>query len=136
MITFPPSSDAQPRSDKTVHGRIDELGRVLLPVVLVASDGFELEMEAQIVLQFSGFMVIPEELANSIGWRSLGARRVKLGTTSQFMSHFVGLVSLGTKHENISALGGLDDRCLIGQRLLAGRTLTVDFLTGKVSVTI
>ena len=59
--------------DTMIEGRIDETGKVLLPIIVVASDGFELEIEAVINLNFTGSIVVPEDLCTSFGWRCLGA---------------------------------------------------------------
>jgi len=125
-----PKNNVRPKIGP-LAGRIDELGRVLLPVTIVASDGFELELEALVNLQFTGSLVIPEQLAASIGWRCLGARRVMMGTDIKVVSHYLGLVSLGMQHQDVCVLGGTDDRCVIGQRLLKGRELTVNFTSGR-----
>ncbi|HEY9719820.1 MAG TPA: hypothetical protein V6C69_20235 [Trichormus sp.] len=118
--------------NRPVVGRIDEAGRVLLPVSVIASDGFELELEALINLEFAGALVLPESLAASIGWRCLGARRVIVGVESRLVRHFIGPVSLGGEPTTIVALGGVREQPIIGQKLLSGRRLTVDFASGQV----
>jgi predicted aspartyl protease len=119
---------------RIVRGRVDEYGNPLVPLTIIASDGFELELEASINLRFTGFLVMPEALAGAIGLRNLGARRINVGTEMKVLSHFLGLVSFGGKHDAISILGGYEDKTIIGKRLLAGRRLTIDFSTGEVSV--
>jgi predicted aspartyl protease len=119
---------------RIVRGRIDEYGNPLVPLTIIASDGFELELEASINLRFTGFLMMPEALAGAIGLRNLGARRINVGTEMKVLSHFLGLVSFGGKHDAISILGGYEDKTIIGKRLLAGRRLTIDFSTGEVSV--
>jgi len=119
---------------RIVRGRVDEYGTPLVPITIVASDGFELELEASINLRFSGFLVMPEPLAAAIGLRNLGARRVNVGTETKVLSHFLGLVSFGGKHDSISILGGYENKTIIGKRLLTGRRLTIDFFTGEVSI--
>jgi predicted aspartyl protease len=119
---------------KVVRGRVDEYGTPLVPITIVASDGFELELEASINLRFTGFMVIPEALAAAIGLRNLGARRVVVGTETKVLPHFLGLISFAGKHDSISILGGYDNKTVIGKRLLTGRRLTIDFFTGEVSI--
>src|SRR5215813_6530571 len=96
-----------------VRGRVDEYGTPLVPITIVASDGFELELEASINLRFSGFLVMPEALAGAIGLRNLGARRVNVGTEMKVLSHFLGLVAFGGKHDAISILGGYEDKTII-----------------------
>jgi len=119
---------------RVVKGRVDEYGTPLVPITVVASDGFELELEASINLRFTGFLVIPDALAAAIGLRNLGARRVHVGTDTKILSQFLGLVSFGGKHDAISILGGFENKTIIGKRLLTGRRLTIDFSTGEVSV--
>jgi predicted aspartyl protease len=119
---------------RIVRGRVDDQGTPLVPITIIASDGFELELEASINLRFTGFLVIPEPLAAAIGLRHLGARRVHAGTETKVLAHFLGLVSFGGKHDAISILGGYENKTIIGKRLLSGRRLTIDFSTGEVSV--
>lgn len=117
----------------TIHGRIDEHGRVLLPVIVIASDGLELEVEAAITLQFAGAMAVHEDVARRLGWRRLGARRVVIGFETVLMDHYLGTMSLGglepTQHV---VLGGIKDSAVIGQKMLSGRTLQIDFANSKV----
>jgi len=117
-----------------VKGRVDVYGTPLLPITVVASDGFELELEASINLRFTGFLVMPDPLAAAIGLRNLGARRVQIASDTKILSQFLGVVSFGGKHDSISILGGFENQTIIGKRLLAGRRLTIDFSTGEVSV--
>jgi hypothetical protein len=119
----------------TIFGKVDEHGQVLIPVTLLAADGFELELDAAVNLQYSGSLLIPELLANSIGWRCIGAARVALGEDIQILSHYLGLVALGEEPKNVMVVGGLTDRVFIGQRLLSRYTLSVDFSQGKVVLT-
>ncbi len=125
-------SGKQIQHNRPVVGRIDEAGRVLLPVSIIASDGFELELETMINLEFAGALVLPESLAASIGWRCLGARRVIVGVEPRIVRHFIGPVSLGGEPTTVVALGGLREQSIIGQKLLSGRRLTVDFASGQV----
>ena len=118
--------------NKPVVGRIDESGRVLLPISIIASDGFELEVETLVNLEFAGALVLPEALAASIGWRCLGARRIIVGVETRIVRHFIGLACLGGEPSTIVALGGLRDQPIIGQKLLSGRKLMVDFGNGQV----
>jgi len=118
--------------DRSVRGRIDESGKVLLPIILVASDGLEIEVEALINLQFGGAIVIPEDLTAPLGWRRLGARRVQTGSEWVRMNHYIGMMSLGGELKNVVVLGGAKTHPVLGQRLMAGRKLTVDFQQGTV----
>ncbi|MBA3994650.1 MAG: hypothetical protein C0469_14120 [Cyanobacteria bacterium DS2.3.42] len=117
---------------RSVRGRIDESGKVLLPIILVASDGLEIEVEALINLQFGGAMVIPEDLTAPLGWRCLGARRVQAGSEWVRMNHYIGMMSLGGELKNVVVLGGAKAHPVLGQRLMSGRKLTVDFQQGIV----
>ena len=118
--------------DRSVRGRIDESGKVLLPIILVASDGLEIEVEALINLQFGGAIVIPEDLTSPLGWRCLGARRVQAGSEWVRMNHYIGMMSLGGELKNVVVLGGAKAHPVLGQRLMSGRKLTVDFQQGTV----
>jgi predicted aspartyl protease len=114
--------------DSTIYGRIDEHGRVLLPVTVVASDGLELEIEAAITLQFAGAMAVHEEVARRLGWRRLGTRRVSVGFQTVLMDHYLGTLSLGkVEPSQYVVLGGIKDSAIIGQKLLSGRSLSIDF---------
>ena len=119
---------------KNITGRIDEAGRVLLPVTLMASDGFELVVDALINLEFTGAIVIPESLARSIGWRCLGARRVQIGSHVELLHHYIGLMSVGGATQTVVALGSYRNIAEVGHKLLSGRKLTVDFATQQVIV--
>lgn len=118
--------------DRSVRGRIDEFGKVLLPIILVASDGLEIEVEALINLQFGGALVIPEDLTAPLGWRCLGGRRVLQGSDTVRMNHYIGMMSLGGELKNVVVLGGAKTHPVLGQRLMAGRKLTIDFQQGIV----
>lgn len=117
---------------QAVHGRIDEHGKVLLPISLVASDGEEIEMEAAVNLEFDGSLAIPHAIAHEIGWRCLGARRVVYGNEVRLMDHYIGMVCVGSDPKNMVVLGGLHKNAVIGLRLLAGRKLTLNFAAGTV----
>lgn len=115
-----------------IHGRIDEAGKVLLPVIVIASDGLEVEVEAAVSLEFGGAMAINEELARALGWRRLGARRVVVGFQTVLMDHYLGTMSLGAEPHQVVVLGGIKTRAIIGEKFLSGRKLTLDFSRSKV----
>ena len=125
----------QLENDLVVHGRIDEHGRVLLPVIVIASDGLELEVEAAISLQFAGAMAVHPDVARRLGWRRLGTRRVVIGFETVLMDHYLGTMSLGglepTQHV---VLGGIKDDAIIGQKMLSNRNLQIDFHNSKVTL--
>jgi hypothetical protein len=110
-----------------VSGRIDQYGNVLLPVVIVAADGVELELEAIVNLQFAGALVVPDLLSQSVGWCCLGARKVLVGNQVTLMAHYLGLVAVGDEPKNVVALSAPDEVVMLGRKLLAGRKLTIDF---------
>lgn len=122
------------QNNNTLHGRIDEFGRVLLPVIVIASDGLELEVEAAITLQFAGAMAVHEDVARRLGWRRLGARRVTFGFETVLMDHYLGTISLGAGIEpsQYVVLGGIKDSAIIGQKMLSGRQLRIDFADSTV----
>lgn len=113
--------------DTAIHGRIDEQGRVLLPVIVIASDGVELELEALVRLEFGGAMAVHEDVAKRLSWRRLGSRRVVVGFQTVVMDHYLGTIALGGEPSQFVVLGGIKYEALIGQKLLAGRELKVDF---------
>jgi len=115
-----------------VQGRIDEHGRVLLPVILIASDGVEIEVEAHVSIEYDGALAVNDELARSMGWRCLGARRVVVGTHTVLMDHYIGTVALGREPESVVVLGGINKTALVGTHLMSRRKLTLDFLKGQV----
>lgn len=115
-----------------LHGRIDEQGKVLLPVIVIASDGVEVEVEAAVTLEFAGAMAINEDLARKLGWRRLGARRVVVGFHTVLMDHYLGTMSLGGEPHQVVVLGGIKAQAIIGQKFLSGRKLILDFATSKV----
>jgi predicted aspartyl protease len=119
---------------KTIDGKFDESGRVLLPVTLMASDGFELVVDAVINLEFTGAIVVPEALARSIGWRCLGARRVQIGSHVELLRHYIGLMSIGGGTQTVVALGSYRDIAEVGHKLLSGRRLIVDFASQQVTI--
>lgn len=117
----------------TIHGRIDEHGRVLLPVIVIAADGLELEVEAAITLQFAGAMAVHEDVARRLGWRRLGTRRVSIGFQTVLMDHYLGTMSLGgIEPSQHVVLGGIKDSAVIGQKMLSGRSLRIDFADSRV----
>ena len=115
-----------------IYGRIDEAGKVLLPVIVIAADGLEVEVEAAVSLEFGGAMAISEELAKALGWRRLGARRVVVGFQTVQMDHYLGTMSLGGEPHQVVVLGGIKNRAIIGEKFLSGRKLTLDFSRSKV----
>ena len=116
----------------TIQGRIDEQGKVLLPVIVIAADGLEVEVEAAVSLEYGGAMAINEELAVRLGWRRLGARRVVVGFQTVLMDHYLGTMSLGAEPHQVVVLGGIKTQAIIGEKFLAGRKLTLDFSKSKV----
>lgn len=114
-----------------IHGRIDEHGQVLLPVIVIAADGLELEVEAAVSLSFLGAMAVSEDLVKRLGWRRLGSRRVVYGFDTVIMDHFLGTVSLGGEPYQAVVLSGVR-RTMIGQKLLSGRQLHLNFSTSTV----
>jgi hypothetical protein len=119
----------------TVYGRIDEQGRVLLPVIVIASDGLELEVEAAISLQFHGAMAVHGDVARRLGWRRLGTRRVVIGFETVLMDHYLGTMSLGgLEPSQHVVLGGIKDSAVIGQKMLSGRQLKIDFADSRVTL--
>jgi hypothetical protein len=117
-----------------VQGRIDEHGRVLLPVIVIAADGLELELEATVSLDFGGAMAVAEDVARRLGWRRLGARRVVVGFETVLMDHYLGTMALGCEPSQLVVLGGIKKSAIIGQKLLSGRKLTVDFTHSSVTL--
>jgi predicted aspartyl protease len=116
-------------------GRIDDQGKVLLPVIVIASDGVEIEVEASVNLEFDGYLAVNQELAKSLGWRRLGARRVLVGFETRVLDHYIGTVALGGEPKNVVVLGGIHKVAVIGQRLLSGHKFTVDFSRAEVTLT-
>jgi predicted aspartyl protease len=106
-----------------------------LPVIVIASDGLELEVEAAISLQFAGAMAVHPDVARRLGWRRLGTRRVVIGFETVLMDHYLGTMSLGglepTQHV---VLGGIKDSAIIGQKMLSGRQLSIDFADSRVTL--
>ena len=117
-----------------IQGRIDEQGKVLLPVIVIASDGLEVEVEAALSLEYGGAMAMNEDLALRLGWRRLGARRVVVGFQTVLMDHYLGTMSLGAEPRQVVVLGGIKSRALIGQKFLSGRKLILDFSRSKVTL--
>jgi len=115
-----------------IQGRVDDQGQVLLPVIVIASDGVEVEVEASISLEFDGALAVNEKLARSMGWRCLGARRVVVGFETRVVEHYIGTVLVGAQPQNVVVLGGISKTAIIGQRLMSGRQLKVDFARGAV----
>ncbi|MBX9688784.1 MAG: hypothetical protein K2X27_18900 [Candidatus Obscuribacterales bacterium] len=115
-----------------IQGRIDESGKVLLPVIVIAADGLEVEVEATVSLEYGGAMAISEELAVRLGWRRLGARRVVVGFQTVLMDHYLGTMALGGEPHQVVVLGGIKNRAIIGEKFLAGRRLVLDFGKSKV----
>jgi predicted aspartyl protease len=99
----------------------------MLPVIVIASDGLELELEALVRLEFGGAMAVHEDVARRLGWRRLGSRRVVVGFQTVVMDHYVGTISIGTEPSQFVVLGGIKYEAIIGQKLLAGRQLKIDF---------
>lgn len=119
----------------SVHGRIDEHGKVLLPVIVVAADGLELEVEATISLEFAGAMALHEDVARRLGWRRLGSRRVVVGFETVIMDHYLGTMSLGgVEPSQYVVIGGIKESAIIGQKMLSGRSLKIDFAHSLVTL--
>lgn len=116
----------------SIKGRIDEQGGVLLPVIIIASDGVEVEVEASVSLEFDGALAVNEELARSMGWRCLGARRAIVGFETRLVDHYIGTVLVGAHPQNVVVLGGVSKTAIIGQKLMASRRLMIDYGAGTV----
>ncbi len=106
----------------------------MLPVVIIASDGVEVEIEAAVSLHFYGYLAVSQQLANSMGWRSLGGRRVRIGNETVAVNHYLGMVALGGEPATVVILGSVEHCPLIGQRLMSGRKLNVDFKSAEVTL--
>ncbi len=117
-----------------LYGRIDDSGAVLLPVTLMASDGLEIEIEAAINLAFRGCLAVGNDLVNRLGWRRLGSRPVRFGSDVRLIDHYIATVSLGAEPSNVVVLGGISSQAIVGQRLLSGGRLEVDFKSGSVAL--
>lgn len=122
-----PIASSEIKENIVLKGRIDDQGKALLPVILIASEGMEIEIEATIALEFSGAMAISEDLAKMVGWRCLGARFVQSGSQNVLMSHFLGTIALGGEPIQTVVLSGLHKTALLGRQLLAGRKLHLDY---------
>jgi len=118
--------------NSVIQGRIDEAGKVLLPVIVIAADGLEVEVEAAVSLEYGGAMAINEDLAATLGWRRLGSRRVVVGFQTVLMDHYLGTMALGGEPHQVVVLGGIKNRAIIGEKFLSGRKLTLDFSRSKV----
>ncbi|HEY9793012.1 MAG TPA: hypothetical protein V6D22_21600 [Candidatus Obscuribacterales bacterium] len=127
--------EKQSLESQVIHGRIDEQGRVMLPVIVIASDGLELELEALIRLEFAGAMAVHENVARRLGWRRLGSRRTVVGFQTVIMDHYLGTISMGGEPSQYVVLGGIKYEALIGQKMLAGRELKIDFEHSTVTLT-
>jgi predicted aspartyl protease len=120
------------RTPRPILGRVDEWGKVLMPLCITAADGFELEIEALINLQFGGALFLPESLVTAVGWRRLGARRVLNGDQVCVVNQYLGVAALvGMTPESMVVLAGSQE-AVIGQKLLKGHKLSIDFATGQV----
>jgi predicted aspartyl protease len=119
--------EKQTLDSQAIHGRIDEQGRVLLPVIVIAADGLELELEALVRLEFVGAMAVHEQVARRLGWRRLGSRRTVVGFQTVIMDHYLGTIAMGDEPSQYVVLGGIKYEAIIGQKLLSGRQLKIDF---------
>lgn len=129
------ATERQSVRSSVVHGRIDEQGKVLLPVIVIAADGLELEVEATISLEFGGAMAVHGDVARRLGWRRLGSRRVVVGFETVIMDHYLGTMSLGgNEPSQYVVIGGIKDSAIIGQKMLSGRALTIDFANSSVTL--
>lgn len=117
-----------------IEGRVTEQGKAVLPVIAIASDGVEVMVEAEVSLQFDGFLAMNGDLARSLGWRCLGARRAVVGFETRVLEQYIGTVLIGRDLHNVVILGGIDKPAVMGQRLIGSRTLTVNFSSGEVSL--
>jgi predicted aspartyl protease len=126
--------ERQQLGSPVIQGRIDEQGLVLLPVIVIASDGLELEVEAMVSLEFCGAMAVHEHVARRLGWRRLGSRRVVVGFQTVLMDHYLGTISLGGEPSQYVVLGGIKHEALIGQKMLSGRQLKIDFANSTVTL--
>jgi hypothetical protein len=115
-----------------IDGRVNDQGKAVLPVIAIASDGVEIEVEAEVSLQFDGFLAMNGDLARSLGWRCLGARRAVVGFETRVLEQYIGTVLIGRELHNVVILGGVDKPAVMGQRLIASRTLTVNYAKGEV----
>jgi predicted aspartyl protease len=127
--------DNNDESTKVIRGRIDEHGRVLIPVIVIASDGLEVEVEASVTVEFVGSIAVSDELAQQLGWRRLGSRKVMIGSQSVVLDHYFGTVALGHEPKQVVVLGGINRPAIIGQKLMSGRVLQLDFSTSEVALT-
>ena len=68
----------------------------------------------------------------AVGWRCLGARRVLNGDQVCVVNQYLGVAALvGMTPESMVVLAGSQE-AVIGQKLLKGHKLSIDFATGQV----
>ncbi len=98
----------------------------ILPVVLSAADGREVEIEAVIDTGFDGFLTLPANLIEDLGLSLLGRMGAALGDGSKLrMGGFEATVLWDGGKRNVLVLQ-LDGAPLVGTAMLLGHRLTVD----------
>ncbi|MBY0356466.1 MAG: hypothetical protein K2W82_00575 [Candidatus Obscuribacterales bacterium] len=117
-----------------ILGKINEHGQAMLPVTVIAADGLEVEIESLVSLQYNGAMAVSEELARRLGWRKLGARRVRIGFQSVIMDHYLGTLLVNGEPFQTVILGGTKAEAMIGQKFLSDKKMTLDFTNNLITL--
>lgn len=120
--------------NQIILGKINEHGQAMLPVTVIAADGLEVEIESLVSLQYNGAMAICEELARRLGWRKLGARRVRIGFQSVIMDHYLGTLLVNGEPFQTVILGGTKSEALVGQKFFSDKKLTLDFTNNLITL--
>jgi clan AA aspartic protease len=118
-------------------GVVDGFGRALVPIRLrgPATGKFQ-QLDAWIDTGFTGEIVLPKPVNNSLGLTRANVVRAELGDGSEavFDTHACTLEWFGELKE-IEALESTGEHPLLGVSLLKGHKLVVDYHLDRVSVT-
>lgn len=119
-----------------MNGRVDAAGRALVRVrVIPAADGRAEELEAWIDTGFTGELVLPRDVVNSLGLKQSGTVTAELGDgSSVVLDIYTCFVDWFDHERTIEVVSNAGSLPLLGVGLLQDRKLVVDYASKSVTI--
>ena len=117
-----------------VHGVVNRHGEPVVSLQLVLRHGLR-AFPAVIDTGFNGYLSVPERIATRGGWQLLGTEDFEIATGQSVAQRvYLGDVIFDRSHVRVYAVATDATDILIGTRLLARHTLTINFRRKSVTL--
>jgi clan AA aspartic protease len=115
------------------HGRVDEYGRVLVPITLVLPP--EKEIEALLDTGFNGELVLAKKYKRRMKLTRVGSVRAELADGQIIEDDlFVADIIFDSEAKLVLASFADSEDSLIGTELLSEKVVVINFVSGDVTV--